>query len=712
MSGPGARAKIKDAPMKTFSPLFLIAAIGALSATASDVVAAQVDTSQWKCESCPFEKPATSGKVEVGAGGVSDDSQKFGDYTGLEDQGGFLALGGELRYRGEDGTYVNLEAADLGLDVRSVEVEGGRDGLFGVRVGYDEIPHWLTEGAATPFIGVGGGNLTLPGGYPQPTTAAMPLEATLRPVDLGFERKRIDGEASLIIDSAWSTRVDARHEVRDGTRRAAGSFFSTASHLAAPVDDVTDQFEAAVSYTGRRLQGTLSYLGSLFSNDTKSLTWDNPFTPLVAGADTGQLALAPDNEFHQVMATVAYEFMPKLMASGEIAVGRMTQNDNFLPATINATLEPTVPALPATSLDGEADTFNASVRVTAKPTDRLRLNASYARDERDNQTNSLLYPAVSTDMFLGPTPRANQPFSFTQDRYKFDARYRGPFGLSFSVGFDQDNISRTLQEVVTTREQIVWGRVAAQPRDYVTVELKLEHGDQDHSTYGVAEWVTPPENPLLRKFNLADRSRDKVGLRTDLALGERWNLGLEVDWSDDDYSESTIGLTEGNSLSAAGDVSLALTDETHAHAFVQFEHLESRQVGSQVYAAPDWEGTVQDEFNVVGVGISHLALDGKLELTADMDYAHSNGNTTVDTGAGGPSFPATRTEREGVRLQGVYHLRDNLSLVGSYWYEHYHSDDWAYNGVLPDTIPNLLAFGEQSPHYAVHVVSLAARYRF
>jgi hypothetical protein len=33
-------------------------------------------------------------------------------------------------------------------------------------------------------------------------------------------------------------------------------------------------------------------------------------------------------------------------------------------------------------------------------------------------------------------------------------------------------------------------------------------------------------------------------------------------------------------------------------------------------------------------------------------------------------------------------------------------------GVLPATIPNLLAFGEQPPHYTVNVVQVALRYRF
>ena len=48
-------------------------------------------------------------------------------------------------------------AADLGLDVRSVAAEVGREGLLRAALGYAEMPrHWLTDGAATPFLGVGG----------------------------------------------------------------------------------------------------------------------------------------------------------------------------------------------------------------------------------------------------------------------------------------------------------------------------------------------------------------------------------------------------------------------------------------------------------------------------------------------------------------------------------------------------------------------------
>ena len=61
----------------------------------------------------------------------------------------------------------------------------------------------------------------------------------------------------------FTYRVSLRRDVRDGTT-TAGSFFSTASQLAAPVDQMTDQLEAAASYATASLQATLAYQCSQF----------------------------------------------------------------------------------------------------------------------------------------------------------------------------------------------------------------------------------------------------------------------------------------------------------------------------------------------------------------------------------------------------------------------------------------------------------------
>lgn len=693
--------------MRTFSPLSLLGTLGVLAVSAT---AGAVDTSQWKCESCPFEEGDTnSATLDVGVGAVSDDSARFGDYTGLDDEGAFPVLGGAARFRREGGTYGSVTAADLGLDTRSMAAEVGQEGRYRLQLGYAEIPRHFFDGAQTPFLGRGGPVLSLPPGFPAGTTALMPLSTTLNPADVEFKRSRLEAGLLWIFGPEWTTRVSVRHDERDGTQRIAGSFFSTSAQLVAPVDQVTDLIEASASRFGHRFQFTVAYQGSLFHNGRESLTWSNPFPPVVPGSGTGQLALAPDNQFHQIVASAGYAITPAIQASADVAAGRMTQNADYLTATLNPNL---AVALPATSLDGLVKTFNADVRVTAALTDRLRLNGSYARDVRDNHTASLSYPAISTDLFLGTVPRSNQPFSFINDRYRFSAEYRAPAHLRLGAGADVDYRERKLQEVVNTRETTLWGRIGAQVFDRLSLSLKVAHAERDPSTYGIATWIDPPENPLLRKYYLARRTRDRAGVRADLALGERVNIGLGADLTDDEYEETTLGLLDGRSVSVDGDVSVALSERTQVHAFGQGERTRSHQAGSQLFAQPDWWARIEDDVDVAGLGIRHVALKGKLEFSADYTRARSHTDVTVDAGVVGPSFPEARTSRDTIRLQATYRVKDNLSVVGNYWYERYEAADWHYDDLLPATIQNLLVFGDQPPHYRVNAVGLAVRYRF
>jgi len=700
-----------DAAVKTFSSWLQLAALGALSSAACDALA--VDTSQWKCEACPFEKEGRSGAVNAGVIGVSDDSQKFGDFTGLNKQGAYLGLGGNVRYRGDNGVYGSVVATDLGLDTRAIDFDGGREGLYTLKLGYSEIPRHQADGATTPFLGVGGARLTLPGGFPAIDTGSMPLATTLQPLDVSSKRQRFDAGFAWIADEQWSTQLTFRRDVRDGLQRISGSFFSSASQMVAPLDQTTDQLELSASYATRRLQVTLGYQLSVFHNDEPSLTWSNPFIPIVPGSDTGQLALAPGNQFHQLVATLGYEVTPTIRFSGDIAFGRMTQDETFLPATVNASLAPSVPALPSQSLNGQADTFNASARLTAKPLEGLNLSASYDRNTRDNKTPSNSYPAVSTDMFLGTTPRINQPFSFFQDRFRLGGDYRIPgSSLKTSVGVDQDYRERSLQEVVTTRETTGWGRIEGRALDNLLLQLKLAYGQRDGTTYGTATWIDPPQNPLMRKFYMADRKRSSASGRADFTASEGVAIGLNAEYANDDYNNSTIGLIDARTYSLGADFSAAISDKTQLYGYAQSEHIRSNQAGSQVFATPDWTARNDDRIDTVGFGLKQLAMGDKLELSADVGFTRMRNDVSVDAGVTSPPFPTITTTIDRFRFRAVYQLQKNLSVVGSWWYERYDSQDWHLDGVFPSTISNLLAFGDQAPRYKVNVLQLGLRYRF
>jgi len=694
--------------MKTAIQLSLLGMLSTLSAAAAGQAAP--DTLKWQCKLCKFED-GLSGTVEVGGGYVSDSSSKFGEYNGLNQKGGFLIGDFSARFRGEDAAYWNVDAANLGLDTRFLNAEGGQQGKYKLLLNYQELPHFISDSVQTPFIGNGGASLALPSGFPASTTTLMPLASTLQQVDLETKRKELGMGASWTPARAWEYGVNFRHQTREGTLGTAGTFFVNASQLVRPMDYVTDQIDVSASYSGTRLQAKLAYYGSTFNNNDPSLTWQNPFAaPAFPGAVAGQLSLPPDNQFHQLSATLGYQLAERTRATANIAVGHMLQDQQFLAPTLNTTLA--VPALPRTSLDGRVNTVNANFEINSAVTDRLRLKAAYIYNDRNNQTPQSTYSWVTTDMFLAPSSRTNLPYGFTQDKVQLRADYKAAERITTSAGYDYDSVERTFLEVDTARENTVWGKLASRHLDMVDLTLKFAHSDRNYSSYQPVPEITPPENPLLRKYNMADRTRDRAELRANVAATEWISIGFQVDATKDDYSGSTIGLTSGKELNLSGDVTMMLSDQTSLHLFANRQEIKSEQSGSQTYSTPDWSGENKDTINFFGVGVKHVAIKDKLEVGADYTVTRSKGAISVNTAANEPAFPDLSTSRDSLKLYATYRIKDNVSLRAGYWYERYDSDAWALAGVTPDTIPNVLTFGQQPPQYRVHVIAMSVRYKF
>ena len=137
--------------------LLVVAFAPAMGAEAEDAPA--VDTSKWVCKYCTFEDPGGSFTPNFGVGYVSDDSAKFGEYNGLEDEGSYVVADADGRYRGKDGLWFDLSAVDLGLDSRFLGIEGGRQGQYQLHLSYKQLPHHINDTALSPFLGAGTASL-------------------------------------------------------------------------------------------------------------------------------------------------------------------------------------------------------------------------------------------------------------------------------------------------------------------------------------------------------------------------------------------------------------------------------------------------------------------------------------------------------------------------------------------------------------------------
>lgn len=677
-----------------------------LATTAEDFM---VDISNWKCEDCPFEE-GFSAELELGIGNVSDPSYKFGEYNGLYEEGSFLILNAKARYRGENANYYDLSVDDLGLDTRSLDIEGGRQGSYKAFFRYDEINHAVSDSIMTPYIGNGSENLTLPASWVAAgTTGSMTeLDNSLQSSDVDLQRKRMDIGFGFIQSSSWKYDIKYRHETREGTKRSAGTFFFNAAQMIEPVDYVTDEVNASASYIGKQWQATLAYYGSFFSNENKSLTWENAYTPGTNGEDSGQRALAPDNLFHQLILSAGYQISDKTRLSGDISMGRMEQDEDFLPATINSNIVP--PALPRDSAEAQVDTLHGNIRIISSISDKLRLNADYNYSDHDNQTPQSLYTWVTTDAFVNTTQRTNQPYSFTRQKAKLGADYRFSTTTKLTAGVDYDSIERTLQEVDKTDETTTWGKLIVRGKNFMDMTFKVAQAERDVSNYQVVPEIEPAQNPLLTKYNMADRSRTTAGVTGNAMLSETSTLGIGIDYASDDYSESTLGLTDANELSLNADASTLLTDKSSIHVFASQERIESNQAGSTSYSVPTWSAKNDDTVNTVGIGYKHLLMGDRLDLGVDYVLAQSTGKINIS--AASEDFPDLEVDLASLKLYADYRMKDNMSVHAAYWYESYDTKDWTLDDVDSDTISRVLGFGEVAPSYDVSVITVSLRYKF
>jgi MtrB/PioB family decaheme-associated outer membrane protein len=690
----------------------IAAAVATVLGAASPTNAATgVDTSGWACESCPFYQDYEA-ELEVGGLYVDEDSARYGRYNGLDEKGGYADVSGYGGERRESGTYYSYDLIDLGLDTREATLEVGREGVIGATLSYDESPHNVWDTTSTPYARAGKDTLVLPGNWVRAgaTTGMSALDSTLAPVSIGTDRSTIGLGLSWLARANVEVYADARQQKIEGNRRAPVVFLGQIAELPEPIDATHDQFELGAVYRWARGYTRLAWYASKYDNELNGLTFDNAYVPLAPDTVQGRKALAPDNEA-QLLAIDGNFLLPWNGVLGyRLASGKYEQNASFLPISTSAALTGTS-TLPRSNLDGEVSTANYRATLSLRPHSRLRLRGSYRYDERDDETAPFSVTYVETDSVPGGTATA-QRYGYERTRFEGSAELRVLDWLFVAAGGGMDEIERSNQETAKTDETQTWGRIRLQP--VPSFELSLTHGE---ARIDAGEYITradlPPENPLLRKYNMANRDRDFYRGLASWSPG-KFALTAEAVVSEDDYSRSLVGLQSSDDARYAGTVSYAINEKASVYATGGYQKIESLQAGAEGLPTTNqpWNTQHEDEFVTAGAGLRFDKVFDKVDITIDYAYARSEGLIETVAVVGGGAFPKLETELNSVRVAAGYDVNERLRVQLSWSWEDYDSSDWQLDGVEAATIRNLLSLGADAYRYDVNVVGLSFRYRF
>jgi MtrB/PioB family decaheme-associated outer membrane protein len=503
--------------------------------------------------------------------------------------------------------------------------------------------------------------------------------------------------------------ADYQRQERDGTNILGGSYFTNSSLLPHRFDYQTDQVDAGIRYDADNGYLKLAYYGSFFSDKFSAASWENPFVS-APGAESSALAESPDSDFQQLLLTGNYRTTAlDTSITFSAAMGRGKQDDTLLPYTTNPNVITT--PLPRSSLDATIDTTNLQLTVVSRPFPQARVKLAIRYDERDNKTSQLPWARVIADSFLSGETEFNVPYGYERLRLNASADYRLFDTVRASAGYDYTELDRNFQEVAEQTEDTGWGRLQWRPNSYLEVTARGGVSRRDPSRYDETLAAGLDQNPLMRKYNLAYRYQQFGELSASASL-PKWPIAVNARafYADDSYSSSQLGLTDGDELRVAADLGWSMSEKASVYLTGGFEDMSTQQAGSASFSTPDWFADYSDEFYNFGGGFRMTGIGGKVDL--QLDYTRAIGTTEIDvTGGGGPSqFPDLESTLDSLRARILYHWSGKLEAGLQLRYENFSTDDWALQGVAPDTLPTILTLGAQPHDDEVWAAGISFRY--
>jgi len=341
----------------------------------------------------------------------------------------------------------------------------------------------------------------------------------------------------------------------------------------------------------------------------------------------------------------------------------------------------------------------------------LNLTADYSVDKRDNHTPQAAYQQVITDTYIADYA-INIPYSFSRKIGRLIGDYRLTSHIHLEGGGSYEDDDRTFLAVASTQTNTLWASIRANPFSSLGAFLQVTHARRYSPDYTPVDNLFAPQNPLLRQFDLANRTRNQAKGQLSYSPDSRWSAGISAEDNDDQYDGTTIGLTQSKDFNYTLSLSYTPTNAFNVNGYFTQEHIAWRQANSDSFAAPNWYADREDAIRTAGVSAELRGIKPGLDGGVDFSYSLARGDTAVLTSAYVAAFPNLTMRMQSLSLYAKYRLNEKWGLRVAYLIERYATDDWSIDGVNPSTISNVLALGIYSPHYVVNVISASAQYSF
>lgn len=671
-------------------------------------------------------------EVSVKLQNINRVNSLYREYYGLNNSGINGSVDANIVKRSDEGRWFRLEARDLGLSTQELKASVEQQGDWGVKLGYDQIPHYSPLTVNTAVTGIGSNNLQLP---PNLWGAG----SSFADQNWKTERTATSLSANKFIFDNLQASFSYKNEDKQGTRLMtsggnkppglANSFFTGQYLNPEPINSKHQQFEASLEYFSKKFQLTGSYYGSFYKNNAGNALFVNPASTTAQAYNStnmSPLSLAPDNHSQELSLSGGYNWTDDTRGAFNVGKTFAVQDANFIAPS---QIIPTIAGKPAvltsrSNLGGKLETTNAFASLTSKVTKDLSVVASWAYEDRNDKTPKDIY-LVDYTHGNGVTAYTNNPESMTTNRGKLEGTYRLAGGYRITAGYDYDEKKYKGMEEEGFREKTKEDTYRVALRKMLSEKLNgsvtFSHSDRSGSDWGSTpsiygdHWVAPTQ--------FADRQRDRAKFMVDWSPVEQMNLQFAYENSRDDYTSraNNMGLNKGKSDLYSVDASYQINETWKTNLWYSLSYNRIKQnerqnprVGptaplspvtnpensdnfqtcsgsSATFTCTLWSADLDLKSEAFGAGISGR-VNGRLDVGAQYQYyndvnkykiavgdvvAGSQANSQVLPGAG--ILPDTKYTLSRLNLFGKYALAKTTSLRLDYVHDLRKMDDYTWS---------------------------------
>lgn len=655
---------------------------------------------------------------------------------------------------------IELGGSKWGQEDQEYFLSMGRPGLWDFGFEWDQIPHLLSTNARLLATEGPSGVFTLP--TPRPRLQAYngaPEDEISTRWDIARLNLSLSPTPDIDLDAQY-TRIKKSGDRPFGV--AFGSPGSNFYEVLRPVDETIHDARLKATFGGEGWRVQFGYALSIFQNDDSAVVADNPCFGLTAaiaaggcGPDAtaparGRVSLAPDNQAHTLSVAGAVNLPMRSRVAANLSYSLRFQDETFLPHTINSNIRSPLLALPQSDLNGTVGVLLLNLNGTSRPIPPLTLSLKYRLYDFDDMSDEITFPGhvVNDRTPVVIENRRASRFDYTKHNAELQGRwhFQQPVALTAGGGWERwDRVDH--REVPTSDEYFAKLAVDTTPVDWLLARLTYRPSFRrisDYNTFAhlahtvveedIASDIAQGQSVLLRKYDEADRDRQRVDLLLQFTPLDTLTIGPTASYRTDDYINSPLGLQEAEAWSAGLDASWTPSGRLSLSAGYVYESIDQKQrsrsrevVGGAVldFVDFDWLSTNADVVQTVYAAARVALIPKTLDWNLGLSYSNARGEVktrnpipptsgTAAQDANATAKPFPDTENSLIRFEtALRYFWKAWSVSLGYIFEKFDQSDYRTDTLNP-FVPGVSSIwlGNDLKGYTAQIFVVTLGYRF